>query len=325
MALSADGVRIARASDLAPLAQLPIGRCDEVAFLPGGDLLTYNPGWGLCRWPVRRSPGARRLGPARAASPDRLAAHPWVPASWPPLWTAGGSASRVRDQAALLLDPDRPRRRTWLVPHARVQAMAISPDGRWAATAGWGPVPDSKRVKLWDATAGRLLASLDVGDARVAMSPDGHWLGVGGLGRYLFLRAGSWDTVAEVSHGAAIGSVPLAFHPGGRLAVLANGEVGPVRLVEVETGRVLAAFRPPIGAGPRPSLQPRWPIPRRPQHNQRVHIWDLAQIRRRLDELGLAAGLPDVFGGGAARRDRPTTRRSNTSRSSAPTRRGSDG
>jgi tetratricopeptide (TPR) repeat protein len=42
-----------------------------------------------------------------------------------------------------------------------------------------------------------------------------------------------------------------------------------------------------------------------PQDDLRVHIWDLATIRRELDDLGLAAGFPDTFGGGAAADDRP--------------------
>jgi tetratricopeptide (TPR) repeat protein len=36
------------------------------------------------------------------------------------------------------------------------------------------------------------------------------------------------------------------------------------------------------------------------QSDQRVHLWDLAAIRRELDALGLAAGIPDVFGGATA-------------------------
>jgi WD40 repeat protein len=303
MALRVDGVRIARASDGAPLARLPIGYCNEATFLPDGDLLTYNPGWGLCRWPVRRLPGGgRRLGP-----PEPLARIGWplsnvyngLAAS--PDGRLAGACAPGRP-GALLLDPDRPRRRTWLVPHEEIRDLAISPDGRWAATAGWGVVPDSRRVKVWDVTAGRLLASLDVGYARVAISRDGRLLGVGGSGLYLFLRAGSWDTVAEVSHGAAIGCMPLAFHPGGRVAaVLEDASGGPVRLIEVETGRVLAALEPPESARTYAlAFSPDGRYLAVSQYDQRVHIWDLARIRRRLDELGLAADFPDVSGGGAA-------------------------
>ena len=33
-----------------------------------------------------------------------------------------------------------------------------------------------------------------------------------------------------------------------------------------------------------------------PSPDQRVDLWDLSSIRRRLDQLGLAKGIPDVFG-----------------------------
>jgi predicted Zn-dependent protease len=45
------------------------------------------------------------------------------------------------------------------------------------------------------------------------------------------------------------------------------------------------------------------------QSDQRVHLWDLAAIRRELDALGLAAGIPDVFGGGAVAGDPPAVDR----------------
>jgi tetratricopeptide (TPR) repeat protein len=44
------------------------------------------------------------------------------------------------------------------------------------------------------------------------------------------------------------------------------------------------------------------------QSDQRVHLWDLALIRRRLDELGLASGLPDAFGGASPGAGEPVGR-----------------
>jgi tetratricopeptide (TPR) repeat protein len=46
-----------------------------------------------------------------------------------------------------------------------------------------------------------------------------------------------------------------------------------------------------------------------PQDDQRVHLWDLAAIRRELDVLGLAAGIPDIFGGSGPAGDRPEVER----------------
>jgi serine/threonine protein kinase len=63
MAIRPEGVRIIRLSDGAALALLPIGVCDEVLFMPGGDLLTFN-SRGLCRWPVRLAKSrVLRIGP----------------------------------------------------------------------------------------------------------------------------------------------------------------------------------------------------------------------------------------------------------------------
>src|SRR5262249_47697752 len=201
----------------------------------------------------------------------------------------------------LILEPDRPRRRTWLVPYPTIGSVAISPDDRWVATGGRGLAPSSRELHIWDASSGRLLATLEVGNAMVAFSHDGRWLGVGGPGRYRFFRAGSWQPVAEVEHGLEVGAMPLAFHPGGRVAAVVEQGRGVVRLVEVETGGVLASFEPP---DPSPThtmaFSPDGRYLVMSQADQRLHIWDLALIRCRLDELGLAVSLPDIFGGDSA-------------------------
>ena len=155
-----DGVRIVRASDGRALARLPIGDCDEALFLPDGGLMTYN-GRGLCRWPIRHVSVGDLRGWAR-------------PSRWRLLEGAGklvasglaaapdGHVVGVSDQSsrpgAVLLDPDRPWRRTWLVPHWGVVQIAISPDGRWAATGCQVPSSIRPLVKVWDAADGALVA-----------------------------------------------------------------------------------------------------------------------------------------------------------------------
>jgi serine/threonine protein kinase/WD40 repeat protein/tetratricopeptide (TPR) repeat protein len=304
-----DGVRLVRASDGAPLARLPIGECDEARFLPDGGLLTYNKR-GLYRWPLRHvAGGAWRLGP-----PEPLLLPKEVATILAGMdAAASGHVVGVSDpmrRGAVLLDPDRPARRTWLVQHRGVYAMAISPDGRWAATGSWHPGPDGRDVLIWDAADGAPAARLEAGNARVAFSPDGRWLGVGGVDRYRFYRVGSWSAVAEVEHGHAVGFAPLAFHPGGRLAAVVDTSGMAARLVEVETGRVLATLEPPDPAAVAlMSFSPDGRYLAVPQDDQRVHVWDLAAIRRELDALGLAAGIPDIFGGGEPAGDRPAVDR----------------
>src|SRR5262249_37675706 len=216
-----------------------------------------------------------------------------------------GASDQLR-RGAVLLDPDLPSRRTWLVNHGGVTSLAISPDGRWAATGSQSPGPDGREGRVWDAADGATAARLAVGRACVAFSTDGRWLGVGGADRYRFYRTGSWAPVAEVEHDRGTGFAPVVFHPSGRVAAVAGMSGTAVRLVEVEIGRVLATLEPPDpSAGALVAFSPDGRCPAVPQNDQRVHIWDLAAIRRELDDLGLSAGIPDVFGGGAAAGDPP--------------------
>jgi hypothetical protein len=96
--------------------------------------------------------------------------------------------------------------------------------------------------------------------------------------------------------------MPLAFHPGSRVAaVLADESRAVARLVDVETGRELANLEPPDATQTLClAFSPDGRNLAAGQSDHRVHVWDLARVRHRLGELGLAAGLPDVFGGAAA-------------------------
>jgi hypothetical protein len=94
--------------------------------------------------------------------------------------------------------------------------------------------------------------------------------------------------------------MPLAFHPSSRIAAITNKTRRAARLVEVETGAVLASLEPPEPAGINAlSFSPDGRHLAVSQADHRVQIWDLAAIRRALEDLGLAAGLPDIFGGEA--------------------------
>jgi serine/threonine protein kinase/WD40 repeat protein len=317
MAARPEGVRIARASDGVGLAYLPIGDCDETLFLPGGDLLTLNDR-GLVRWPVRRRQGGSlRMGPpAPLALFDRL----------PDFYNRGLGASAsgrligvtsTNPAGSVLLDPEQPGRRVSFLPHDAQNALAISLDGRWAASGAWGDTEDSRQLKIWDVRTARLLEHRELGTCDVAFSPDGRVLGVSSETEYQFLRTGSWASISRLEHGARH-AIPLAFHPGSRIAATVDTSRSRVRLVEVETGRVLAALE---GTGQAAifclAFSPDGRYLAAGQSDQRVDVWDLASIRHRLDELGLASGLPDIFNG----RPTPGIRPPSTAlKSSAPTR-----
>jgi serine/threonine protein kinase/WD40 repeat protein len=299
LALQPEGVRLVRASDGKALARLPIGDCYEAVFLPDGGLVTFNHR-GVCRWPIRRvSDGTLRVGPPEPLAQLELIGD-YVPSGLAVAAHGRLVGASLSDWGVLLLDPDRPSQRIWLSPHRWADDLAVSPDGRWAATGSWAFPLSDRHLKVWDAATGAPVLQLALGNARVAFSPDGRWLGVGGAGRYRFYRTGSWAPGAAVEHGEEEGRMPLVFHPSSRVAAITNKTRRAARLVAVETGAVLASLEPPEPAGINAlSFSPDGRHLAVSQADHRVQIWDLAAIRGALKDLGLAAGLPDIFGGGA--------------------------
>jgi serine/threonine protein kinase/WD40 repeat protein len=313
MAFRPDGVRIIRAADGAGLAQLPIGSCDEVLYLPDASLVTVND-HGLCRWPVRKlNEGAVQLGP-----PEPLAqVGPYR--GHVPTGLASSANGRLvgiwspSPAGALLLDPEKPWRRTWLAPHPRTYDVALSPDGRWAATAGLEGYPGNERVKVWNTATGKLQLEIP-GLSCVAFSPDGQWLGTNDRKGYRFFRTGTWTAACRVDHKldkrANAAAMRVAFHPAGNIAAVLDADFSTVRLVDVRTGRELASLQ-----GTEDSqlhwltFSPDGRYLAASRNDQVVHLWDLSLIRRRLQKLDLVADFPDVFGGNTAAGDLPTIHR----------------
>ena len=169
--------------------------------------------------------------------------------------------------------------------------LAISPDGRWAATGSREESPAGRQVNVQDAATGDVVADAPAG-AHWPSAPTADGSASALAGRYRFLRNGSWTPGSEISHGVEYGLRPLAFHPGGRCAALLDSSGSIVRLVEVETGRVLAALEVPDPSGIHfLTFSPDGRF-LAVSVDQRVHLWDLALIRRRLDKPRARGGPP---------------------------------
>jgi WD40 repeat protein len=298
MAVRPEGVRIVRVRDGAALAFLPIGVCDETLFMPGGDLLTFNH-LGLCRWPAAwLGDGVLRLGPPRlldSVIPFQNAIHAGLDTS------ADGriiGVSSLFRRGATLLDLDRPWRRTLLAPHGSSFDVAISPDGRWACTGSRADSAEGRKVKVWDVSTGRVAVELPGGNARVAFSPDSRWLGVGGIDKYRFFRTGDWAAGGVVEHGEGMSYQPVSIHPSSRVAALVDRTRANVRLAEIPSGRILAGLSAPnISAIHSTTFSPDGRYLAVARADQRVDLWDLRLIYARLESLGLAEGVPNLFQG----------------------------
>jgi WD40 repeat protein len=141
-------------------------------FHPADDALVTFGQQGLVRRPVKVTTdgGVRiEIGP-----PQELKAY-WN--SEPHLMIAGSRDGRLlvsdfdlEHGAALLFLPERPD--PLRLNDLGVTAVALSPDGRWAATGGWY----GNTLKIWDASNGRLVRTLQVDRSAPRFSPDSRRL-----------------------------------------------------------------------------------------------------------------------------------------------------
>jgi serine/threonine protein kinase/WD40 repeat protein len=294
IALKAVGVRIVRASDGVGLARLPIGECDQVLFLSDGSLMTAN-GLGLCRWPVQTvSNNALRIGP-----PTPLAQ---ISPFGDQLELASSASGRLvgfgslRERCYLLLSPEQPWRRSWLCSYKNIVGLAISPDGRWAATTDWEAHPEQMSLKVWETATGQLKADYPARNSFVAFSPDGRWLGVNGSSGVRFLRTGSWTEGSRSDGDPPRGWVRVVFHPSSLVAAIIDTGRSVVHLVQVETGRRIASFEGSDDfSHTYAAFSPDGRFLLTAHADQKVNLWNLSSIRRRLEELELATGIPDLF------------------------------
>ena len=267
----------------------PVRWCEAVLFTPDGKSFITSDRTGLYSRSFQRLPGlpgrAYKLGP-----PQRLYNAPDPRQAV--LSLDGRHLALVANHIegrSVILDLKDPSLNVSLGNHPLADYIAISPDGRWAATASYqNPV-----VKIWDAKSGELVRSLSMpGRSRVVFSPDGRWL-VTSSTEYQFWEVASWQpkTTAISGHPSADLNT-LAFSPDASLiALVQDGRT--IQLLEAATGRPLARLEAPDG-GRIASLQFSADGSQLAalERSRTLQLWDLLLLRKALKQTGLDWTLP---------------------------------
>jgi serine/threonine protein kinase/WD40 repeat protein/tetratricopeptide (TPR) repeat protein len=259
----------------AELGFLPIGMAWHSAFEPSGDLIT-NGSAGVLRWPVRDDPtsGELRIGPPGSLLSTGTNCSIAFDGSGQGIAVAG-----QRDVRVVLGD-----RTITIGPLDDCRGVSLSPDGRWLATGNH----QVGGVTIWSLPDGVKEFKLSIeGNGNGYFSPDGKWLVSKSQGSTRIWEVGTWREVGKVEgsfHG---------FSPDGRLAILIDSS-HILRLIEVETGRLLARIE-------RPDSQPLGFLTFSPDGSRLVgatydppstQVIDLRRIRRRLAAMGLDWDAP---------------------------------
>lgn len=173
--------------------------------------------------------------------------------------------------------------------HTRAEALALSPDGRWAATGG----RTDRMIRLWDiATTNQINEFPAAMQPRSAFSANGRWLAVMG-DEFQLLEVGTWKPAPRLKftdENPIVGA--CAFSPDGRtLALIVNRF--EVNLFDLQTFECQGVLRPP-GTVPMLSLLFAHDGSQLAGMGRegRVAVWNMREVERNLSEFDLAWDRP---------------------------------
>jgi serine/threonine protein kinase/WD40 repeat protein len=292
---SVDGVRLWDVASGGELAHLPVGLSERACFSPGGELrlITCNAEQLLC-WPIRTDAGSAMPGLV-IGPPKMVVSLAGAVDGRDAAWDRQGRTLVVtgpQQHQATVLNPDRPEKRIVLGPHALLIHVALSGDGKLAATTTW----HGADINVWDTASGQLVWKVPSRQGTMAFSPDGQWLVTSTVEKaYRLWRIGSWEPGLVVPK--------LEPRPGG-MAFTVDGTVLAVtdpprgiKLIRVSTGQELATLEAPEdNFGNWVSISPDGNQLAASTGNHTIHLWDLGRIRKQLATFNLdwdQSPLPD--------------------------------
>jgi WD40 repeat protein len=298
-----DGVRLWDSQSGRELAHLATGgACGSVHFCPDGrQLVTYS--WaGLVCWPVGR-PAATSAGqtPPWQIGPPRTLNHFYAKAD-ACAWSRDGRFLAAIDsdvtaregQVAILRGEGLTEHRRLHGP-PRLEAVALSPDGRWVAAGTYR----GDGVQVWDAASGRPVWHSPVTEtdpkynALVGFSPDGQWLLTAGQSDHRLWYVGNWTPGLVLPRNRREERpAPFAFSADGRLLAVARSPHG-VQLLDPETGREQATLPSPDGWTIHGlAFSPDGGRLAAATSQHALLLWDLRLLHQQLAALHLEGGLP---------------------------------
>jgi serine/threonine protein kinase/WD40 repeat protein len=268
----------------------------EVAVLPPGipvfqpegrELLTCSRG-GLNRWPIQ---DGGEQGKALRLGPPQTIPLPVVPTR--AVCSQDGRTLALFSEEAgkgLLMDLATNSVRAPLLEHPQACFIALSPDGRWAATSGW----HSDRARLWNARTGKMVHEWTLGlSLEVFFTLDSRTLIISRGDEFSFWDVETLKPIRRLRREVAHYPGYVAFSPDGKLMAL---EMAPavIHLKEVATGRLVAKLEDPNGdrAGWLGFTPDGTQLVVGAPYARAVHIWDLRLIRQRLKTMGLDWNWP---------------------------------
>jgi WD40 repeat protein len=198
-----------------------------------------------------------------------------------------GVTQTIKGEADIF-DLQNPGVKRVLAGQPMVNRIAISPDGRWVATASW----HNSLLRIWDARSGDLVRSASLPDrASVAFSPDGHWLAISSANFQLW-QVGTWQLQGPPEPAV---DEPVenfsAFSPDSRMIARSKGH--EIELLDVSTGKALATLESPGSSYvTRFQFSPDGTQLAVAQFDQQVRLWDLRLIREELAQMNLDWDLP---------------------------------
>jgi WD40 repeat protein len=285
-----DRVRFWEVASGKEIGSFPLPLCDTHIFLPDGrGMIVVDRSGGVCLRSLERI-GGPASSAFRLGKPHRFYAGEMLCDAALSLDGRHLAVTHETEGESFIFDlQDQSAKPVVLHPHPMVDRIAISPDGRWAATSSWF----NPFVKVWDARSGDLVRTLPMpARTTTAFSPDGRWLATS-TSEYQLWEVGSLQPNGPPMPGYGLPEFNFtAFSPDGR--VMARTTEGHnIQLLETLSAKPLAMLEAPSSSGlARLILSSYGSHLAALQGDQQALLWDLRLIRQELEQMHLDWDMP---------------------------------